>query len=295
MAIVHPLLKKIAWNRISFLVPPDWEVDSLDDTHLMMGKHSTAELEIKWAEGPGQFTLDAFLKKFIVRAQKQLDIIIHERPTPEGFSHPTTVFEFFFFDWEGHGEKGSGTFIFCNHCKRLTLIRFFKPFDGIHMDQSQQILQSFTDHPNKSQVSWAMFGMEFTAPASFDLKEYSFKPGAFRVDLKDRKKHLCFYSWGPATFLLSKMDLSAFARQRVPLISGLARAGCCARGNYLEWSFRKEKFKNANLIPFFNHMSLYSVFRICHDVENNRISGMQIDSPVKFEHDLIQDSTLHDI
>ncbi len=295
MAIVHPLLKRIAWDRVSISVPSDWEVDSLDDTHLMMGKNGTAQIEIKWAEGPRQFTLDAFLKKIITKTRKQLRIAIHERPTPGTFTHPMTGFEFFFFDWDGHGEKGSGAFVFCNHCKRLSLIRFFQPFGSSHTDEYFQVLQSFRDHPEQKQVSWAMFGMDFTAPASFHLKEYSFKPGAFRVDLKDKKDLLCFYSWGPATFLLSKMDLSAFALQRISLISGLARAGSCTRGNYLEWSFRKEKFKNAKMVPFFNHLSLYSVFRICHDEKKNRILGIQADSPVKFQRELIQGSSLHDV
>ena len=57
------LKKKIAWNAISFQVPSAWEIDSLDTSHILIGKNGTPELEIKWTDSPTQFTLEKYLKK----------------------------------------------------------------------------------------------------------------------------------------------------------------------------------------------------------------------------------------
>ncbi len=285
--------KCIAWNNTSVQVPQDWEVDSLDVDHLIIGKDSTPKIELKWIESPKKFTLEKFLKKFIAQSQRQLNITIEEQPTPNNFSHPFKPFDFFFFTWRGHGTKGTGTLIFCQHCKRLTLFRFFKTN---HLSPTyKQILMTFSDHPQKTDTHWSVFGMDIKAPAKFKLEDYSFKPGAFHLDLLHQKTKLYFYNWGPASFLLSKTDLSAFAIQRLPQLSGFAQTGTCQKGSYLEWVFKQNRFKNAQLIPFTRHLDLFTMFRICYDTEQNRILGVLITSPKQFEHDLIKETLLGDI
>jgi hypothetical protein len=267
-----------AWNHICVTLPRNWEVDSLDNDHVLIGDRQQPKIELKWTESPKRFTLEKFLKKFIAQVQRQLDIHIHEHPSPDHFSHPNPHLNFFFFSWNGHGEKGVGTLIFCQHCKRLTLFRFFKIN---HIDPlCRQVLLSFSDHPEKDQARWSVFGFDALAPAAFKLKDYSFKPGAFQIELVQKKTRLIYYSWGPAAFLLEKSDLGQFARQRLPQISGLATTGKCAAGNYLQWEFEQNRFKNAHLIPVLKRFSLFSLFRLCHDTKKNRLLGTMAVSPL---------------
>ncbi len=288
------LPKTIAWNGISLQVPLTWEIDSLDAEHLLIGEDGATRIEIKWTEAPKRFTLEKYLKKFISQSQKKLKIGILEQPTPELFSHPVKEFEFFFFSWESASSKGQGTLIFCSLCKRLTLVRFFSGSEiGIN-SLSAMILTSFRDHPVAGRIQWQVFGLEFSCPESFNLMEYSFKPGCYIITLKHKRKILTIFSWGPALFLLSKTSLSEFASQRLPRLKGFGKTGVCARGNTIEWSYRHGRFKNAEILPFLSRFSLFTVFRITHDQQSNRIFGIMVDSPDRFEHDLLKGSMIGD-
>lgn len=288
------LEKKIGWNKMEINIPSAWEIDSLETTHLLIGEDSHPKIEIKWTEAPKRFSLDKYLKKFIKQTQAQLDISIQEQTTPAGFTHPQQSFDFFFFTWQGHGSTSDGCLIFCNHCKRLTMIRFFNN-NPISSDMALTILQTFQDHPQTNHCNlWQLFGLSFWSPEEYTLKSYDFKPGAFNIILTAHKKELSFYSWGPASFLLSNSDLSEFALSRIESLEGFAKAGTCQKGPFLEWAFRQEKFKNASKLPLMEHFNTYTLFRICHDTEQNRILGIQINSAKQFESSLIKESILGD-
>lgn len=288
------LSKNIAWNGVSLEIPMVWEIDSLDTTHMLIGEDESPRIELKWTEAPKKFTLEAYLKRFISRSRKSLGIKIRELPTPEFFSHPVKHFEFFFFSWESMSSNGKGTFVFCSHCKRLTLIRFFFNSRIKLNSLPALILNSFTDHPMAEQTQWNLFGLNFSTPRSFRLMDYSFKPGCYVIRLSHKKTRLTIFSWGPASFLLSGTSLSEFATQRLPQIKGLAKTGVCIRGNYLEWSYRQGRFKNAHRLPFLNRYAVFILFRICHDRQNNRILGVMADSPKGFDHELIKGSMIGD-
>ncbi len=288
-------LKPLAWNGIVLKIPVTWEVESLDAGHMIIGDQGQAKTEIKWAEAPKKFILAKYLKKFISRSQKQLGIKIHEQATPESFSHLKAYFEFFFFSWESDTSTGDGTLIFCNHCKRLTMIRFFSKSSGLSKALQTSIIQSFDDHPEKNQTLWQVFGLNFPTPSHFKLQEFSFKPGRYGINFKYKKTKLDIFSWGPAEFLLSKQTLSEFAFQQFPQIIGFAKTGFCSHGSYLEWAFKKPRFKNAQMIPLLSHFALFNIFRICHDPEFNRIFGVMVESGKQFEHHIIKGSMLGDV
>ena len=286
------LNKPIAWNGIAFKIPESWEIDSLDNTHLIVSENGSPRAEIKWTESHQSFTLEKHLKKFISRSQKLLNIKIHEQPSPPFFSHSIPGFKFFFFSWESPSSKGDGTLIFCTHCQRLTLFRFFFDSCLILNSSLHLILSSFTDHPVTEQVPWQLFGMAFSTPMHFTLSDYSFKPGCFIIGFEYGKIHMTISSWGPASFLLSGKTPAEFAKERLPELNGFATAGTCDRGEYLEWSYRRGPFKNAGILPFFSLYSRFILFRICQDTENNRIYGVKIDSPKMFEIDLMKGSII---
>ncbi|WP_300464716.1 hypothetical protein [Desulfobacula sp.] len=290
-----PLPKTIAWNGIALNVPLTWEIDSLDTTHLLIGEDGSPKVEIKWTDSPSRFTLETYLKRFISQSQKRLTIKIHELPTPRSFSHPEKNFEFFFFSWTSTSSTGNGVLIFCSLCKRLTMIRFFSDSRIDPPSLPALILMSFTDHPPSDQTHWQVFDLKFSTPRSFELLEYSFKPGCYIINVKHKKTIQTIFSWGPASFLLTRTSLSEFASQRLPQLKGLANTGVCIRGNYLEWSYRPARFKNAQILPFLSRYSLFTVFRICHDQKKNRILGVMVDSPLRFEHDLIKGSMIGDL
>ncbi len=288
-------LKNIAWNGISIKIPFSWEIDSLDPAHMLIGDEGQPKMEVKWSEAPKRFTIEKYLKKFISQSQRLLHIKIYELPTPNSFSHPMQTLKFFFFSWESKTSKGNGTLIFCSFCKRLSMVRFFSNVQISHNSLHSIILSSFSDHASSGQMRWEVFGLEFATPKSFELIDYSFKPGSYIIHLSYQKTTLKVFSWGPASFLISKISLSEFALERLPELTGFSEAKICHRGNCLEWSYKHGRFKNADKLPFFQQFSLYTKFRICHDQQANRILGIMVISPDNFDQKLIEGSMIGDI
>ncbi len=277
---------------MQILVPEKWEINSLDTTHILFDRQGVLQAEIKWSHAPGRADPARWLKQFIHRSQRQLGIVIHEARTPEAFSPAQPDLQFFFFSWESKTNRGNGALVFCARCKKLTLIRFFTDPQKTPSSLHQRVLASFQDHSDTGLTRWQVFGLTFFVPESFTLHEYSLVPGAYAIRFIHRKKRLDVFSWGPAEFLLKNTDLSAFAAQRIPSLKGFATAGGCCRGNYLEWAFKTQRFKHADMVPMMNRWAQYSLFRICHDRKHNRIYGVLIQSPKQHEHDLMNGSVI---
>ncbi|WP_153307501.1 hypothetical protein [Desulfospira joergensenii] len=277
------------------MIPGSWEVERLDQTYMLIGEEESPKLEIKWTVSPRRFTLETYLKDFTARTQKQLDIQIKEEAFPPLFSHPQGRFEFFFFSWQGGGAEGKGVVLFCNQCKKLSLVRFFSGISFSSNSLADRILQSYSDHPGGELSRWTIFGMDFSIPSAYALTDYRFQPGSFSMTFSSQKTSLTVFSWGPASFLLSKIDLNGFARQRLPRLKGLALTGECRRGSFLEWAFTEEPFTGAGRLPIFNRYSRPTVFRICRDRKDNRIFGILAQSFQQFEHGLIRESFLGDL
>lgn len=289
------LQKKIAWNGISLSVPVGWEIDSLDKDHVIIGKDSQPEMEIKWTDSPNKFTLEKYLKNFISQTQNKLKIRIYERPTPFSFKQTNPYFEFFFFSWESASSSGRGSLIFCSHCKKLSLIRFFSKKKPLQDTLQESILLSYEDHSNDGYIYWQAFGLHFSTPHRFCLTDYSFKPGCYILNFAHKKTTLSIFSWGPASFLLSKTSITTFATQRLGQLQGFAKSGACICGDYFQWKYRHGILKNTTTLPILSHFSRYTIFRICQEKTNNRIIGVMVDSPAKFEHDLIKESIIGDL
>ena len=103
------LSRSLAWNGVILKTPRDFEIESLDKTHLILGNNGNPFLEVKWTDSPGRFTLEKYLKGFIARSQKLLNIQIYEQSQPRSFQHPDPDFDFFFFTWESSTSSGQGT------------------------------------------------------------------------------------------------------------------------------------------------------------------------------------------
>lgn len=286
--------KPLAWNEIFITVPPAWEIDELDETYMLIGEKQSPRLELKWTSFPGRIKPEAHLKKFVSNARRKLGIEINEQNPPSSFVPPENSFDYFFFSWKQKQNKGDGVIIFCKQCKKISLLRFFPGrslLAGGGDALAARILATFCDHPKKETTRWALFGMNFSLPNAFCLKDYNFSPGCFTLKFKrpSDTTYLTVFSWGPASFLLSKTDLSQFALQRIKGMEGLGVAGTCTKGAYVQWQLKTPVFNGADRLLLFKRFTSFKVFRICRDEADNRILGILVASSSQFEKQLVQE------
>jgi len=282
--------KRLGWNEISLDIPLAWEVEQLDKTYVLLAEDKVPKAEIKWSCLPRGGALDVHLKRFIKKARRKLGIVIVEESSPDYFLPSQKGFEFFFFSWSGDNLNGYGVIIFCRHCRKISLLRFFLDLPPASGGLAPGLIASFSDHPRDRDVDWDIFGMKFSTPREFLLQEFDFRPGAFTLSFSHGRRYLKLFSWGPATFLLSKTDLNGFARQRMPEIQGLAVSGTRQDSPYLQWSFRKGQFKTLEKLPFFRRLNPFVVFRISRDDQQNRILGVMAESVKQYENQLVRES-----
>ncbi len=152
----------------------------------------------------------------------------------------------------------------------------------------ESIIQSYLDHSESMNTDWIIFGMEFSIPSYFQLKNFSFNPGVFEIGFKGKKTLLRLYSWGPASFLLSQKDLEKFARGRLTLPQKVTLYGNSNQGKFFQWEFQNPLFGKVQTPQHLAWMKKYNIFRVCHDDEKNRILGAFIESSKTYEHHLIQ-------
>ncbi len=278
--------KPIAWNNISIKVPLSWEIESLTKDHMIICEDHTPKLEIKWSEPKRKSSVEQFLKPFISQTQKNLGITIKESAQPQGFKEPDQNQDFLFFTWQGDSGNGNGCIVFCHRCGRLSLLRFFT---SSFKDPSviQDTIASFKDHTDKSSAFWSVFGMQFFTPNGSKLIAYDFKPGALNLSFKQGRVTFTLYSWGPANFLLSDKRLDQFANERLKLGMPFTQSGTENRGDFCLWEYQSGLTPYIRNIPLLSGLSQYSLFRVTHDTDQNRILGIFIQSPFRYERNLM--------
>ena len=282
------LTTNVSWDGISFMIPEHWEVQRLGKDYIFIDDQEDPQLEIKWNRVNSRADLVTYFKRFVKKSEKLLGIQIDKIETPEAFRKTIKGFNFFFFDWAKAGEIGSGMFIFCHICKKITMIRFFSKQLFSKNSTACSIIDTFADHPINDHAHWNCFGLELTTPSSFKLIDFSFKPGRFTLNFQDKTITISCLSWGPADFLLHDKSLAQFAQSEVPRLGQIHEVMDTSPFKIYEWRYRTERFKNANYLPFMKKLALYSLFRIFHDTSKNRIFGVLIESPKPIERHIIE-------
>lgn len=288
------LTKKIAWNGVSFMIPASWEIDGIEKDYLLIGQDTTLKIELKWTRRPKQYSLEKYVKRFMAKSQKLLNIQIHEQKTPPHFIPENPGFDFFFFTWDNRSDSGNGVLAYCNHCKRLTIIRFFNRFKWENAPVMEAVLQSYQDHPELDVCHWDIFGMVFSAPASLTLKKFQFNPGHYQIQLKGRNLLLCVYSWGPASFLLSNTSLEDFAHKHIKLPQEKEKRSNPSNSTRvsMQWEFQNPLFEKLNLPAAISHLMAFTIFNITLHEERNRMIGILVDASKSNAHDVIKRVTV---
>jgi hypothetical protein len=270
--------KETAWNGIRFVNPSDWEPAEIGKRYLMLEDDAGPALEIKWEPIKGIFSHQKHLRRLSSLYKRQSGKKLQESALPMGWEDALEAYETSGFTWSGETVSGNGVILFCSQCKNATLIQFYENETEKISHVSRKILASLKDHPKNGWIVWAMFDIRAVIPEEFRLVRHRFTPGEFHISFAAGRRRIALHRWGPATVLLSGINLEQFARNMTSLPDKDPISVGVEDRHMLEWEAAPQcSSGGARWWRRIKRRPTLLRFRIWHEAEKNRILGIRME------------------
>jgi hypothetical protein len=273
-----------AWNGIELAVPQTWEVGQLGRRHLVFENRAQAVMEIKWQRVRGRFSARSHLKQLAGRQSGSLKKAIQECSLPQSWMSVLQGYESMGFRWQTAKTNGQGAILYCLQCRTAAMIQFFNSTSQDATDLAAGIMGSYRDHRDDRNILWALFGIRALLPQAFNLRDYTFQPGSYRLALEDGRTVLTLFRWAPADTLLADQSLADFA---TAVLSGKHDAPVWTtvkNHSALKWESIQ---KTPKLLGLIKTAPPCILVRLWHVASRNRILAVRISGKGPLDHHLI--------
>lgn len=275
--------REIAWNGVRLSTPAAWEVAKIGPRYLLLADQGEPDLEIKWERVKGRFSHRTALR----RLRSLHGNTVQESPLPDAWKQLLDGFIMTGFTWQAETRGGRGAILYCPTCGNATLIQFFRNFSSPGNKTCLRVLASFQDHSLDDQVRWSIFDIRAEIPAEFRLVRYRFEAGRFEMQFGSKGQQITLYRWGPASALLDKGNLAAFAAKTIRIHQSEWHPLTCAGHPAVQsersvsgglWARCRERMMGK---PHFQW------FRLWHLFEKNRVLGVGANGHKVFQSEML--------
>ena len=280
------MLKKIAWNGIHLSVPSTWELGRVDTRHLLFDNHAGPAMEIKWGPVKGHFSHRSHLKKLIAQQKHHPDKNLEEWHLPPTWESALSNFLAKGFSWQSGAENGRGAILFCTSCKTAVMFQVFNIADHMTDETILETLKSLQDHRNDDQTAWIVFDIHALLPRAFQLNDYQFKPGNYKLVFTDGFQTVKLFRWAPASAFLSQTDLSQFVANALEFNRENLVTTSFLEHPAVEWRSNTISGRH-NWLYRFKQKQAFHWVRVWHVAEKNRILGIRLDSKKPIDTDMM--------
>ncbi|MDP2644373.1 MAG: hypothetical protein Q8P24_05500 [Desulfobacterales bacterium] len=209
--------REIAWDRVRFLCPEQWQINKIGHGYLMLEAGSMPVAEIKWRRVKGNFSHKVHLRRLAALNRKDAGKTLTSCPVPGSWQKGLEDFQATGFSWQARAIGAKGVMLFCPACRNATLIQFYErnipQLDRI----CSRFLASFQDHSPEGQTIWSVFDIRAVVPEKYQRIGHRFNPGEFELSFLNQQEKLFLYRWGPASILLKNSTLAQFSERTLPI------------------------------------------------------------------------------
>ncbi len=280
------MLKTIAWNGICLCVPCAWDLVRIDTRHLFFDNHARPAMEIKWRPVKGRFSHRSHLKKLIAQQKHYPDRHVEAWHLPSTWEKALSNFIAKGFSWQSGTENGRGAILFCSGCKTAIIFQIFNMADHLTDETTLEMLKSLQDHRSDHQTDWTVFDIHARLPKTFQLVDYLFKPGNYKLALSDGYQALKLFRWAPASAFLSQSNLAQFAASSLAFEQQNLVSTRFLDHPAVEWRSNTTA-RWHNWLGRFKRKPVFHWVRVWHLAEKNRILGIRFDSKRPIDMDLM--------
>jgi hypothetical protein len=269
--------RQVAWNGVRFDTPMDWEIGKIGYRYLLLEAPRGPAMEIKWAPVKGKFKLRTQLKRLAASQGRQLRRGLREEKLPTDWARAVERYDSLGFAWQTDSIGGRGVVLYCHGCRKAVLLQFFEKTGQRPFGQADRLLASFNDHPEGRKTLWSVFDIVAEVPETYHLKRFRFEAGAYELFFTNRQLQLTLLRWGPAAVLLKDGGLEGFEQRCL----GLSTNRSVRVKKRSPLTLELEDGSPSGLFPrLYRRLQrhpLYRCLRLWHEVDKNRILGVQLE------------------
>ena len=273
--------RQIAWNGIRFSAPADWETGKIGLRYLELETETGPVMEVKWNRVKGRFSHKTHLRRLAGLQKRQLRKSFQKMTLPAPWEKALDGYYASGFSWQSDAISAKGVLIYSLESRTATLIQFYRQNATVIEFTAPRLLASFRDRTSGAFTPLTMFDIRAEIPVEFELQRFRFEAGRYELNFSSRREQLRMFRWSPAAILLRRQDLRTMARdsfypkdKQTP--QWLHSDAAAAEGRMTPASAA------ARIVSRIGRRPAYRIFRLWHEVEKNRILGVQISgrSPV---------------
>ena len=241
-------------------------------------------LELKWNRIQGRFLPERQLRRLAGRHPKKVSESLRDIPLPESWSRALNQRKnrspedaAVAFSWQGDTICGKGVLLYASGSRTAMLVQLYQAKTPARPSVFADILASFRDHFADNLVPWILFDIQAQIPDTYQLADYRFAPGEFRMNFTERAKKntLSLHRWGPASVLLRKGGLSRFAADRLQVPEEALRSNRSGQYEAMEWIRKSRRwFSRISILRKEPHIAMG---RIWHVQEKNRLLAVRLE------------------
>ncbi len=179
MTTLNTLLKEIAWNGLSLVIPHQWEVIISGKNHLLFESDFQPVFELRWDSSSTQ-TTEKRIAKIVMKLQKELELPIAEVPFPSEWQDGLDGYAQTWLSWRVD-KQVTGAVLLCKKCGTLLLLRFFHSGNA-QKSSPVEMLTTFHCHNDKGHdTPWSIQDFKLLLPDPFKLLHYNIAAGFTRL------------------------------------------------------------------------------------------------------------------
>lgn len=280
--------RQVAWNGVRFDTPMDWDIAKIDHRYLLLETPGGPAMEVKWAPVKGKFILRTQLKRLAASQGRQLRRSFREEELPTDWARAIERYDSLGFAWQTDSICGRGAILYCPGCRKAVLLQFFETAEQQPFRQADRVLATFDDHTEGRRTLWSVFDIVAEVPALYHLKRFRFEAGAYTLSFANRQSQLTLQRWGPAAVLLKDGGLEGF-EQRCLGLSAIRSVTFKKRSPLtVELAGGPPSGLFPRLYRRLQRHSLYRRLRLWHEVDKNRILGVQLEGRQPIEAEVLE-------
>lgn len=232
-------------------------------------------MEVKWNRVKGRFSHRAHLRRLAGLQKRELKKTFRRATLPAAWEKALERYDASGFTWQSESIGGKGVLVYHPVNRAAFLIQFLHQATALVERVAPRLLASFRVLLTGDAMPWEIFDIRATVPVEFGLQRFRFEAGRYELNFAAKTQQLRMIRFGPAAVLLRRQDLAALARdsfhpgrKRTPQY--LHRDAAAVEGQVAPLS------AVSRVVSRIRRRPVYRVFRLWHEMQKNRILGVQI-------------------
>ena len=256
-------------------MPDHWDIGRIGLRYLEFETETGPVMEVKWEQIKGRFSHRAHLRRLAGLQKRKLKKSFQRATLPEVWTQALKGYDATGFSWQAESISGRGVLLYGPASRVATLIQFYRQPNEVAETAAPHLLASFRDQISGDVAIWELFDIRAAIPVDFALQRYRFEAGRYEMNFSSRHYQLRMIRYSLAAILLGRQDLPALAKTTfLPKVKQkplwLQTNDAAVEGRITPSSTLARVASRIRRYP------PYRIFRLWHEIEKNRILGVQI-------------------